>query len=241
MSFANTSLLINRQVPEFVREEYPLFITFLEAYYEFLEQKQSGQINDLTQQAKNLRNISNVDLSVDQFESSFFNTYASLIPKETLVNKDFLIKNVLPLYLAKGNEASFKLLFRMLYDDEVTFSFPKNNILRASDGKWEVDNILKIETNIRSVYTGNGSNTVFEIAQSVDSNEIDVFVNSVLKTEGTDYFIRKETQKIVFTTAPSSNSTVEIFYDNFDIGLLNNRKLTGLTSGATAKIGRAHV
>jgi hypothetical protein len=41
MSFANTSILVNSQVPEFVREEHPLFITFLEAYYEFLETKQS--------------------------------------------------------------------------------------------------------------------------------------------------------------------------------------------------------
>ena len=55
MSFANTSILINRQVPEFVREEHPLFITFLEAYYEFLEQKQTGKLNDLTQKAKDLR------------------------------------------------------------------------------------------------------------------------------------------------------------------------------------------
>ena len=46
MSDNLTSLLINRQVPEFVREEYPLFVTFLEAYYEFLEQKQGTQLND---------------------------------------------------------------------------------------------------------------------------------------------------------------------------------------------------
>lgn len=239
MSFANTSLLINRQVPEFVREEYPLFITFLEAYYEFLEQKQPGQLNDLTRQAKNLRNLPNVDSSIDQFESSFFNTFASLVPQDSFVSKDFLIKNVLPIYLAKGNEASFKLLFRMLYNDEVTFSFPKNNVLRASDGKWEIDTILKIETNVRSVHTGDGSNTIFSIAQSVDANEIDVFINSVLKTHGTDYFIRKETQKIVFNSAPVSNSTIEVFYNNFDINLLNNRKLIGLTSGASAIVEKA--
>ena len=35
-----TSLLINRQVPEFIREDHPLFISFLEAYYEFLETEQ---------------------------------------------------------------------------------------------------------------------------------------------------------------------------------------------------------
>ena len=68
MSFANTSILVNSQVPEFVREEYPLFITFLEAYYEFLESKQPGELNDLTQQAKNLRYLSDVDFALDQFE-----------------------------------------------------------------------------------------------------------------------------------------------------------------------------
>ena len=71
-----TSLLINRQVPEFVREEHPLFITFLEAYYEYLEQKQGTQINDLTTRAKDLRYISDVDDSIDDFEINFFNNYA---------------------------------------------------------------------------------------------------------------------------------------------------------------------
>ena len=239
MSFANTSILVNSQVPEFVREEYPLFITFLEAYYEFLETKQSDELNDLTQQAKNLRYLSDVDYSLDQFEDSFFNSFASLLPRDVSVDKEFLIKNVLPLYLSKGNEASFKLLFRMLFNDEVAILQPRNNILRASDGKWTVDNILRIETDIRSIYTGDGSNSTFILAQTSGSGEIDVFVNNVLKTEGTDYFIRKETRKVVFVTPPAANSSVKIFYDNFDITRLNNRKVTGSTSGATALIERA--
>jgi hypothetical protein len=57
MSDNKVSLLINRQVPEFVRDEYPLFITFLEAYYEYLETKQGTQSNDLTYKSKNLKNI----------------------------------------------------------------------------------------------------------------------------------------------------------------------------------------
>ena len=239
MSFANTSILINRQVPEFVREEYPLFITFLEAYYEYLEQKQPGQLNDLTQQAKNLRYISDVDASIDQFESSFFNTYASLLPRDVQVDKEFLIKNVLPVYLAKGNEAAFKLLFRMLFNDEVTILQPRNNILRASDGKWTVDNLLRVETDIRSVYEGTGSNNEFILAQTSGSGEINVFVDDVAKVEGTDYFIRKESKKIVFISAPAANSVIEVFYNNFDVSVLGNRKITGLTSGATALVERA--
>ena len=239
MSFANTSILINRQVPEFVREEHPLFITFLEAYYEYLEQKQTGQLNNLTQKAKDLRYLSDVDYSLNEFEDSFFNTYASLLPKDVSVDKEFLIKNVLPLYLAKGNEASFKLLFRMLFNDEVDILQPRNNVLRASDGKWTVDNILRIETDIRSIYTGNGSNNTFLLAQTSGSGEIDVYVNGVIKTEGTDYYIRRESRKVIFITPPAANSSVKIFYNNFDITGITNRKVTGVTSGATALVERA--
>ena len=147
MSDYKTSLLVNKQVPEFIRDEYPIFVSFLEAYYQFLETKQGSEKNDLVSKSKDLRYITDVDTSIDDFEDSFFNTFASLVPRTTEVDKAFLIKNVLPLYLAKGNEKSFKLLFRMLFNDEVDIIFPKNNVLRPSDGKWTVDNVLKVQTN----------------------------------------------------------------------------------------------
>jgi len=248
MSDLKTSLLVNRQVPEFVREEYPLFITFLEAYYEYLETKQGTQINDLTAKAKDLKYLSDVDLSIEDFESNFFNSYATLIPKDVEVDKAFLIKNVLPLYLAKGSESAFKLLFRMLFNDEVDIILPKNNVLRASDGKWTIDNVLRIETDIRSLYTANGNtsvnavasgNTTFLLAQEPTDGDTLVYVNGILKTELTDYFFRKETKKLIFYTAPSANSEVKIIYSDFNIELLNNRKVTGITSGATALIEKA--
>lgn len=239
MTDFKTSLLVNRQLPEFVRDEYPLFQTFLEAYYEFLENEQGTQNNDVLNQAKKLKNISDVDASIADFEASFFNNFASLIPRDVEVSKDFLIKNILPLYLARGSEKSFKLLFRLIFNDEVEVVYPKNNILRASDGKWTVDNIINIETDVRSLHTANGTNKSFTIAQPVEPGEIGVYVNDVLKTEGTDYFIRKETNKIIFVTAPVANSNVKVVYSDFQISLLNNRKVTGKSSGATALIENA--
>ena len=238
MSDNKVSLLINRQVPEFVREEYPVFISFLEAYYEFLENKQGTKKNDLLTKAKELKDISDVDISIEDFEEQFLNTYASYLPKDSQVDKALLIKNVLPLYLAKGNEKSFKLLFRMLFNDEVDIILPKNNVLKASDGKWTVDNILRIETDVRSVYTATG-NTTFLLAQQVNTDEALVYVNSVLKTYATDYYIRKESKKLVFNTAPVANSEVKVVYTNFDVALLKDRKVTGKTSGATALVERS--
>ena len=103
-----TSILINRQLPEFIREEYPLFQAFLEAYYEFLQQKQGTQKNDLINVAKSLRTISDVDSSIADFESNFFNSFATLFPEDVSVDKALLLKKVLPVYLSKGSEKSLK-------------------------------------------------------------------------------------------------------------------------------------
>ena len=238
MSDQKTSLLINRQVPEFVREEHPNFIAFLEAYYEFLETKQGTKKNDLITVSKNLRYVSDVDVSITDFESNFFNTYAELIPREIEVGKATLIKHILPLYLAKGNEKSFKLLFRLLYNEEVEIIQPKLNILRASDGKWLIENAFRISKTIYSNYTANGTNKTFKLVQQVATNEISVYVNGVLKTLSTDYYIRKESRKLIFNTAPANAAKIKVLYSSFDFALFNNRKITGLISGATAIIER---
>jgi hypothetical protein len=238
MSDNLTSLLINRQVPEFVREEYPLFVTFMEAYYEFLEQKQGTQLNDLTTKSKDLRYISDVDQSIDDFEESFFNSYAELVPRNVQVDKAILIKNVLPIYLSKGSEASFKLLYRFLFGQELEVKYPKNDILRASDGKWEIENALEVSAEFYAYHTANGTNKEFKILQELNPSDISVFVNGDLKVLNTHYFVRKESKKIVFITAPANQSIVKILHKTLDTRILHNRKITGELSGATALIER---
>jgi hypothetical protein len=238
MADQKTSLLINRQVPEFVREEHPNFIAFLEAYYEFLENKQGTKKNDLITKSKDLRYISDVDYSIAEFENNFFNTYASLIPRNVEVDKGTLIKQILPLYLAKGNQKSFQLLFRLLFNEEVEVIQPNQNILRASDGKWLIENAFRISQNVYSNYTGNGTKTTFKLAQVAAAETIAVYVNGVLKTEATDYYVRKESRKLIFNSAPANNSEIKVLYNDFNFEILTNRKLTGSDSFATALVER---
>ena len=235
MTDSKVSLLINKQVPEFVREEYPVFISFLEAYYEFLENKQGTQKNDLTTKSKELKYISDVDDSIEEFEQQFLNSYATFLPKDTTIDKALLIKNVLPLYLSKGSEKSFKLLFRMLFGGELEINYPKNNVLRASDGRWEVENAVKVSTEIYSNYTGNGTNKTFYILAKLGLSEVSVYVNGVLQTTG--YGIRKESQKLVFNTAPANNAVIKVGYaETLDKAIFANRRITGVRSNATATV-----
>jgi hypothetical protein len=232
-----TSILINRQLPEFIREEYPLFQAFLEAYYEFLEQKQGTQKNDLVSVAKSLRTIQDVDASIADFESNFFNSFATLFPNDASIDKALLIKKVLPLYLSKGSEKSFQFLFRLLFGKEVEVIYPKDNILRASDGKWTTNEILRTTQNIFSYHTGNGSDRTFTLAQPVSASEIVVYINNVAQTTG--FYTLKEYSRLVFNIAPAINAEIKVLYINFDVSLFRNRKITGDFSGASALIETA--
>jgi hypothetical protein len=236
MADQKTSLLISNQLPEFVREEHPNFIAFLEAYYEFLEKAQGTQLNDLVTKSKDLRYVTDVDSSINDFHNNFFATYADLFPQDVKVDRAVLLKHVLPLYLAKGNEKSFKLLFRLLYNEELEILQPKTNILRASDGKWLIENAFKISQTVYSVHKGNATTKTFKLAQVAASNEITVYINGVVQTTG--YNVRRESRKLIFNTAPANGANIEVLYSAFDFNLLQNRKITGTTSGATAVVER---
>jgi hypothetical protein len=234
-----TSLLVNRQVPEFVRDEYPTFVTFLEAYYQFLEgtANTGTTANNLVTTAKSLRDIRDVDSSLEEFQTNFYNTYASLIPLDVQANKELLFKHLVPLYKTKGSDASFKLLFRLIFGVDIDVILPKNNVLKASSSKWQIDNKLRINQDVASVYNGDGVTKTFTLAQIVGEDEISVFVNDVLQS---NFFVNKEFRKLNFNSAPANNSTIRVVYDSFDTNLLNNRKVTGLKSGASAVIEQAN-
>jgi len=245
-----TSILINQQLPQFIREEYPLFQSFLEAYYEFLEKKDGDKKNDLISKSKSIRDLPDVDISIDEFEDEFFNTYANLFPKDVSVDKEFLIKHVLPFYLSKGSEKSFKFLFRLLFNQELSIKYPKNEILRASDGKWTKDTFIRIDGDeTYSIYTGDGTtktfNLVMEVGDLTDSDENGILDNKIendiiVKIDNivisTGFFVRRESRKIVFDQAPTANSEIQIYYKNFDFNILKQRKITGVDSGASVII-----
>ena len=244
-----TSLLVQGQVPEFVREDYPKFISFIKAYYEFLENEQIvdgvSEKNNLTEILKRLRYIGDIDSSLDLFEDQFYNTFLPLLPKDTVVDKAFLVKNVLPLYQSKGSSESFQYLFRLLFGQEIEIEKPRDRILRASDGKWVVENILRTTTVIYSQYVGDGSTTTYYLPYVISSENVEIFLNGQLQEEITNYTFKKELKKITFNTPPSASSTIKILYKgNFDTSIFHNRQIIGQTSGATTiveKVSRRNI
>jgi len=134
-----SKILQDRAIPDYIKSEYPTFVSFLSAYFEWMEE--SKQPFDIS---SNLHNYRNIDNTIDDFVDYFRKEFLVNIPEEILANKALLLKNIKNFYLNKGNEASYKFLFRILYDQDIEFYFPKVDILRASDGKWYEQKSIKI-------------------------------------------------------------------------------------------------
>ena len=126
-----TSILIEQQFPDFVYDEGQNLIQFVKAYYEYMEQ--TGNALDAN---KNLLNYQDLDNTLDKFIDYFYREVFTSVPKTLMVNDKLFLKHVRDLYLSKGTEESFQLLFRILFNEEISFYNPGEDILRASDGQW---------------------------------------------------------------------------------------------------------
>lgn len=135
-----TNIILDRSLPDFIRENYPLFESFLAAYYEWLQLPK--QPNDIVE---GLREYRDIDRTITEFVDFFRHEFLVDIPTNVLADKRLLVKQIKSFYLNKGNENSFKFLFRILYDEDIELYYPKVDILRASDGKWVQTSTIKIE------------------------------------------------------------------------------------------------
>jgi hypothetical protein len=150
------SRIVANQLPEFIREDYPTFVAFLEAYYEYLEQ------NDA-----NLYDLRDIDKTLDRFIQYFRNELAPSAFDTTNTDQRFLLSNIKDAHLAKGSEASFKLLFRLLFNKNVTVDYPGRQMLRASDGKWNQDVSVFARVN-----AGNPNDIVGKLVDVITPNRI---------------------------------------------------------------------
>ena len=138
---------IPSKVPHFIQEDHPLFVAFVEAYYEYLDQENGP--NKFIQNASSY--ISPKD-SLDEFVSNFFEELKQ-IPRTVIADKRLLAEHIFELYQAKGTVKGLELLFRMMFNESIDVYFPKSDMLRVSDGKWARDVAFRVTVNQGDIYT----------------------------------------------------------------------------------------
>ena len=130
------SSLIPGQLPEFIQNDYPMFVEFIQAYYDYLS----------TVLRLDYANLRDVDNTLDSFIQYFKSEIAYNLPN-VKIDERFLLRHIKDLYKSKGSEASYKLLFKILFNKDIELGYPGNKVLRASDGKWNQDTSFFVQIN----------------------------------------------------------------------------------------------
>ena len=154
------------------------------------------------QNIQDLLNFRDPDKVVSNFLTKFRNEFLNTLPEslDSNVNKRNLIKNVKSLYRAKGTNRGHELFFRLLFGLESETIYPRENILRASDGKWDTQKILRAIATV-----GDTSNLIGRTIEG-ETSEATAIVENVFKfqigaNEVTEFILNEDTIQGTFQTS----------------------------------------
>jgi len=143
---------------------------------------------------QDLLNFRDPDKVVSNFLTKFRNEFLNTLPENlsTGIDKRNLIKNIKSVYRAKGTNRGHELFFRLLFGLESETIYPRENILRASDGKWDTNKVLRAIAT-----TGNTANLIGRTIEGETSGATaiveNVFKFQIGANEVTQFILNEDT------------------------------------------------
>jgi hypothetical protein len=102
--------------------------------------EQTGKPVDAT---RGLYDLMDIDRTLDSFVEYFYREFMANIPQNVLVDKRLLAKHIREFYRSRGSQDSYRFLFRILFNEEIDFYYPSEDILRTSDGRWIQETVIR--------------------------------------------------------------------------------------------------
>jgi len=96
--------------------------------------------------ANNLLDYADVDKTTGDFLEYFRRDFMPTIDSKIIADKRLLAKHINNIYLAKGSMASYDFLFRILYNEDIEVSYPRDNMIKSSDSKWTESTVLNLHS-----------------------------------------------------------------------------------------------
>jgi hypothetical protein len=133
------SSVVAASIPSFLEQDYQLFVEFIKAYYRWLEQTKNPNYVP-----HSLEQFLDIDTVPPEFLNKFYETYLATFPTEFSKDKETgaalditkVIKRIKEFYSRKGTEDSFRFMFRLMFDTEITFTYPREKMFLVSAGQW---------------------------------------------------------------------------------------------------------
>lgn len=123
-------------IPEHIQSSNTNLRDFLEAYYDWLQSAEDQPSHIINKVIEN-RNIDKIsDLFIEYLRAEF----ASGLPLDIKANPRKVYKQINDMYRSKGSVPSYEALFNLLFNEEIELYYPRVDILKPSDGKWDQAN-----------------------------------------------------------------------------------------------------
>ena len=204
-----TSLLIKSQLPEFIRDNpnYSTFVTFVQAYYEWLESSNTANTlsttansynQGVTYGSKNILTYSDIDTTLDDFVTYYTNEFLPYFPEDALISKQQAVKVARQLYQSKGTPASYNFLFRILYNSDAEIFNTRDAVFKPSDGIWYVPKSLNLATtdtnflNTKNLIVFGETTKSFATIENalLSGNKIQLFISNIERQFQSGEYIR---------------------------------------------------
>jgi len=197
-----------------------------------------------------LLNFRDPDKVVSNFLTKFRNEFLNTLP-ETLnsnVDKRKLIKNIKSVYRAKGTNRGHELFFKLLFNEDSETIYPRENILRASDGQWDTKLIMRSIQSTSQILTGDTADLLGRTITGETSGATavveNVFKFQVGSNEVTEFILNEDTISGTFSTGEVLRGTKtdddDIFIKSTITGIPNSISITNdgtlYTEGETVSV-----
>jgi hypothetical protein len=184
----------------------------------------SSVVDNVVRRTGKLLDYRNIETSIDTYVDYLREELYPSIPITYYGNKRLIASKFREFFKSKSNEQSYRFLFKLLYNENIEFYYPGEDILRVSDGNFEKTEIIRT------------------ISISADTRDIFLFLNKTIRgqTSGVlanvvdikKFFIgalevAEMTLKLVSGTFTAGESIVDI--DDEDL----STTIYGIVSGVT--------
>ena len=123
------SPIVNELFTSYIRRQYPKLVDFVQLLLEHMEENAGGELNSLN-------DLRDIGLVRDRFLNILQREVGTTLPQSFSVDPRLFYRNLTQFYRSRGTPQSIKLFFRYLFNDSVEISFPKDDLLIPSDGRY---------------------------------------------------------------------------------------------------------
>ena len=133
---------IDDNIPDFIKEEYPVFHKLIIDYFKWLETDENF-LYVLINFADDVEINNQIKPYIDILKSELGWAYKAKLQ----VDDRTLIKFLRDFYLSRGTEQSFKVLFKLLFNVPVEIKYPRDQLFKLSDNSYVIEHEIVTTAN----------------------------------------------------------------------------------------------